>query len=144
PLGSNKTLTADVRLIAATNKKLSTLVEAGKFREDLFFRLRVVEIELPPLRERRTDIALLAQAFLMEFARENNKNVKEFLPDAMDRLLNYNWPGNVRELRTAIEHAVVLCRGDKIAVRDLPPGVQGQSSAGASGRSVSAGKDLSI
>ena len=143
-LGSNKTLTADVRLIAATNKRLSALVEAGKFREDLFFRLRVVEIELPPLRERRTDIPLLAQAFLSEFARENNKNVKEFLPEAMDRLLNYSWPGNVRELRSAIEHAVVLSRGDKIAVRDLPSSIRGQSNAGLSARALAVGKDLSV
>src|ERR1044072_9441149 len=90
-VGSNKTLTTDVRLIAATNKDLGELVKAGTFREDLFFRLKVVEIELPPLRERREDIPLLAQAFLTEFARENGKNVKQILPEAMERLLNYAW-----------------------------------------------------
>jgi len=144
-VGSNKTLTADVRLIAATNKKLPDLVQAGTFREDLFFRLRVVEIELPPLRERRSDIPLLAQAFLTEFARENSKNVKQILPEAMERLLNYAWPGNVRELRTTIEHAVVLCRGEKVAVRDLPAGLRGQTATGFIGeKSAGSGADLSV
>src|SRR5271167_2351349 len=124
-VGSNKTLTADVRLITATNKNLEELVKAGTFREDLFFRLRVVEIHLPPLRERPGDIPLLAQRFLREFASENGKSVNDFTSDALELLLNHNWPGNVRELRTAIEHAVVLCRSDKISARDLPPSVRG-------------------
>jgi two-component system response regulator AtoC len=124
-VGSNKTLTADVRLIAATNKNLEELVKAGKFREDLFFRLRVVEINLPPLRGRTGDIPLLAQRFLREFAAENNKAVNDFTADALQVLMNYSWPGNVRELRTAMEHAVVFCRGEKISARDLPPSVRG-------------------
>jgi two-component system response regulator AtoC len=124
-VGSNKTLTADVRLIAATNKNLEELVKAGKFREDLFFRLRVVEINLPPLRERTGDIPLLAQKFLREFADENKKPVNDFAADALQLLMNYSWPGNVRELRTAIEHTVVLCRSEKISARDLPPSVRG-------------------
>ncbi len=119
-VGSNKTLTADVRLIAATNKNLEERVKSGAFREDLFFRLRVVEIRLPPLRERLEDIPLLARAFLREFNQENNKSIANFTPDAFDLLMQYQWPGNVRELRTTVEHAVVLCRGDKITVRDLP------------------------
>ncbi|MGZ4987341.1 MAG: sigma-54-dependent transcriptional regulator, partial [Limisphaerales bacterium] len=123
-VGSNKTQTADVRLIAATNRNLEQEVKAGKFREDLFFRLRVVEIVLPPLRERAVDVPLLAKAFLREFATENNKTVTEFTPDAVDAMISYPWPGNVRELRTAVEHAVVLCRSDKIALRDLPPTVR--------------------
>ena len=123
-VGSNKTLTADVRLIAATNKNLEERVKAGAFREDLFFRLRVVEIRLPPLRERLEDIPLLARAFLREFSEENNKPVTGFTADALELLLQYQWPGNVRELRTAIEHAVVLCRGDKITARDLPPSLR--------------------
>jgi DNA-binding NtrC family response regulator len=123
-VGSNKTLTADVRLIAATNKNLEELVKAGKFREDLFFRLRVVEINLPPLRDRTGDIPLLAQKFLREFAAENGKTVNDFTADALQLLINHPWPGNVRELRTAIEHAVVLCRGEKVAARDLPPSVR--------------------
>src|SRR5438067_3272442 len=111
-VGSNKTLSADVRLVAATNKNLEELVKAGKFREDLFFRLRVVEIWLPPLRERREDIPLLAQTFLREFAAQNNKPAISFTSDALELLMQYRWPGNVRELRTAIEHAVVFSRGD--------------------------------
>ena len=124
-VGSNKTLTADVRLIAATNKNLEELIKAGTFREDLFFRLRVVEINLPPLRERAGDIPLLAQKFLREFAAENGKPVNDFTADALQLLIHHSWPGNVRELRTAIEHAVVLCRGEKISARDLPPSVRG-------------------
>ncbi len=119
-VGSNKTLTTDVRLVAATNKDLEERVKAGAFREDLYFRLRVVEIRLPALRERLEDIPLLARAFLGEFSRENQKPVKGFTAEAFDLLLQYRWPGNVRELRTSIEHAVVLCRGEKITVRDLP------------------------
>jgi DNA-binding NtrC family response regulator len=130
-VGSNKTLTADVRLIAATNKNLEELVKAGKFREDLFFRLRVVEINLPPLRERTDDIPLLAQKFLREFVAENGKSMTDFTADALQLLINYPWPGNVRELRTAVEHAVVLCRGEKISARDLPPSVRCSQPAGA-------------
>jgi DNA-binding NtrC family response regulator len=124
-VGSNKTLSADVRLVTATNKNLAELVKAGKFREDLFFRLHVVDIHLPPLRERTGDIPLLAQNFLREFAKENGKSVNDFTADALEALMNHHWPGNVRELRTAIEHAVVLCRGERISVRDLPPSVRG-------------------
>ncbi len=123
-LGSNKTLTADVRVVAATNKNLEDLVKAGKFREDLYFRLKVVEITLPPLRQRIMDVPLLAHAFLREFAKENGKNVSDISPEAMEALMNYSWPGNIRELRTTIEHAVVLSRADKIALRDLPQNVR--------------------
>ena len=130
-VGSSKTLTADVRLVAATNKDLEELVKAGTFREDLFFRLRVVEIHLPPLRERSGDIPLLARNFLLEFARENRKPVADFTADALELLMNHSWPGNVRELRTAIEHAVVLCRGEKISARDLPPSVRSGATAAA-------------
>jgi two-component system, NtrC family, response regulator AtoC len=119
-VGSNKTLTADVRVIAATNKNLAELVKAGTFREDLYYRLCVVEIRLPALRERKGDIPLLAQNFLREFSREMGKEVKDFTADALETLINYPWPGNVRELRSALERAVVLCRGDRITVRDLP------------------------
>jgi DNA-binding NtrC family response regulator len=130
-VGSNKTLTADLRLIAATNKNLEDLVKAGTFRDDLFFRLRVVEIHLPALRERTGDIPLLALNFLREFAKENGKPVNDFTADALELLMNYSWPGNVRELRAAIEHAVVLCRGEKISARDLPPSVRSGGGTGA-------------
>ena len=126
-VGSNKAQTADIRLLTATNKNLEELVKAGKFREDLFFRLRVMEIWLPPLRERTEDIPLLAQAFLGEFAREEAKTVSGFTAEALATVLRYRWPGNVRELRAAIEHAVVLCRGDRITGRDLPAWVRGSA-----------------
>jgi DNA-binding NtrC family response regulator len=144
-VGSNKTLTADVRLITASNKNLEQLVKAGTFREDLFFRLRVVEIALPPLRERASDVPLLAQAILREFAKENSKPVMDFTADALEMLMNYNWPGNVRELRTAIEHAVVLCRGEKISARDLPVSVRaGSAAAAADPQRMLARNDLTV
>jgi len=143
-VGSNKTQTADVRLVAATNKDLEALVKAGTFREDLFFRLRVVEIHLPPLRERTLDIPLLAHRFLREFAEENGKPVTDFTVDAMEALIHHAWPGNVRELRTAIEHAVVLCRGERVSARDLPPSVRGGVPAGADPQKLLARPDLTV
>jgi len=128
-VGSNKTLTADVRLVTATNKDLSEQVKAGIFREDLFFRLRVVEIHLPPLRDRKNDIPLLAQTFAKEFALENGKTVRAIAPEALEALGCYSWPGNVRELRATLEHAVVLCRTDTIDWRDLPQNVRVASRA---------------
>lgn len=128
-VGSNKTLTADVRVVAATNKNLKAQVHEGAFREDLFFRLSVVEIVLPPLRDRMDDVALLAGAFIREMARENGKKMTGVAPEAMEALMRYRWPGNVRELHTAIEHAVVLCRGEKISLRDLPASVRGETTA---------------
>lgn len=119
-VGSNKTIRADVRLITATNKNLWELVKKGEFREDLFYRLRVVEITLPPLRERKVDIPLLVNHFIKEFASKNGKIITGISDEALTLLLNYHWPGNVRELRTAIEHAVVFCKGDTITARDLP------------------------
>jgi two-component system response regulator AtoC len=123
-VGGNQTLRADVRLIAATNKNLEALVREGKFRDDLFFRLNVVRITMPPLRERKDDIPLLVQAFIRHFAKLNEKQIVDLAPEAMNALLTYNWPGNVRELRTAIEHGVVMATGTKITVRDLPSAVR--------------------
>jgi len=125
-LGSNKTLAVDVRVVAATNKNLMQEVKAGRFREDLYFRLRVVELWLPPLRERPGDVPLLAHHFLKSISREYGKPVNDFTLDALQALVNYPWPANVRELRNAIEGAVALCRSDKISLRDLPPNVRGQ------------------
>jgi two-component system response regulator AtoC len=130
-VGSSKTQSVDVRLVTATNKDLEAMVREGTFREDLFFRLRVMEIVLPPLRERREDIPLLAMAFLKEFSASTGKPVQDFTADALDTLLGYAWPGNVRELRTALEHAVVLCRGDRVGVRDLPHWIRNAASGGA-------------
>jgi len=138
-VGGNQTLRADVRLIAATNKNLETLVREGKFRDDLFFRLNVVRITMPPLRERKEDVPLLVRRFLRHFCKANNKPLVDLTADAMDALLTYNWPGNVRELRTAIEHGVVMATGPKITVRDLPTAVR--QAAGASlPRGISAAK----
>ncbi len=119
-VGSNTPIKVDVRVIAATNRNLRAMVENGKFREDLYFRLNVVRLEMPPLRTRREDIVLLANTFLQEFAKENGRPVKPLTDAAMQRLLAYNWPGNVRELRTAIEHGVVMSNDDRIDVRHLP------------------------
>jgi len=126
-VGSNQSLKVDVRVVAATNKNLETLVREGKFREDLFYRLDVVPIHLPPLRERREDIPLLIHAFIHEYSRQNQKRITGLSADAQETLQRYDWPGNVRELRAAIEHAVALCRGERIGVRDLPGRLLGQS-----------------
>ena len=119
-MGSNNPIKVDVRVIAATNKNLRDLVDRGQFREDLFFRLNVVKVEMPPLRARREDIVLLAGAFLQEFAKENDRPVKPLTDAAMERLVTYSWPGNVRELRTAIEHGVVMSNDPVIDLRHLP------------------------
>ena len=123
-VGGAKTLQVDVRLVAATNKDLKKLVSEGKFRDDLFYRLSVVTVDLPPLRERRDDIPLLVKSFLDEFSRENGKQVHELTPEAMNLLLAYDWPGNVRELRNAIEQMVVLARTERLTVRDVPAAIR--------------------
>lgn len=128
-VGGNQSIRADVRLVAATNKDLAKLVESGKFRDDLFYRLNVVQITLPPLRERKEDIPLLVNAFLKSFAKENNKPFRELTSDAFGRLLAHNWPGNVRELRTAVEHGVVMASGPKITLRDLPASLRQENAA---------------
>ena len=129
-VGGNQTLHADVRLVAATNKNLENLVREGKFRDDLFFRLNVVRITMPPLRDRKEDIPLLVRGFLRHFCKLNEKTLLELTSDAMNALLTYDWPGNVRELRTAIEHGVVMATGAKVTVRDLPMAVRLASGAG--------------
>jgi two-component system response regulator AtoC len=125
-VGGSKTLDVDIRLITATNKDLKNLVGQGKFREDLFFRLDVVNIMMPPLREREEDIPLLCGHFLKHFNQENGKAVEGLTPDAMQLLTTYAWPGNVRELRNTIEKMVVLARGNKLTVRDIPPSIAKQ------------------
>jgi two-component system response regulator AtoC len=128
-VGGNQLLRADVRLITATNKDLARLVKEGKFRDDLYFRLNVVHITMPPLRERKEDIPLLVREFLRHFSKANDKPVLELTSDATNTLLTYDWPGNVRELRTAIEHGVVMATGPKITIRDLPANVRQAVSA---------------
>ena len=129
-VGGAKTLEVDVRLVAATNKQLKKLVSEGKFRDDLFYRLSVVTVDLPPLQERRDDIPLLVKAFLDEFNHENGKQVRELTPEALNVLLAYDWPGNVRELRNTIEQMVVLARSERLTVRDVPAAIRGGADLG--------------
>lgn len=119
-VGGNETINIDFRLISATNEMLEKLVEEGKFREDLYYRINVFTIYVPPLRERKSDIPLLADFFVKKFARAMNKNISRITPEAMDILMKYNWPGNVRELENAIERAMVIGKGNEIKPEDLP------------------------
>ena len=118
-VGGTQTQRVDARIVAATNKDLAAEVEEGRFREDLFYRLNVISITLPPLRERKEDIPLLAHHFLKRNAGKNKKSVTAITRDAMDALMGHSWPGNVRELENAIERAVVLCRGDTVGIDEL-------------------------
>jgi len=118
-VGGNEPIKVDVRVISATNRDMKQAIASGQFREDLYYRLNVVNIELPPLRERREDIPLLAQHFLKKFAVENQKEIAGFSPEATDFLLRYDWPGNVRELENTIERAVILAQNPVIEVADL-------------------------
>ncbi|RKX79520.1 MAG: sigma-54-dependent Fis family transcriptional regulator [Spirochaetes bacterium] len=126
-VGGEETLEVDVRVIAATNKDLKQEIEKGNFREDLYYRLNVVNIFVPPLRERKEDIPLLVTAFLREFSQENNRNIEGIDPKARNVLYNYSWPGNIRELRNCIESAIVMCKGNIITIDDLPPSVRTES-----------------
>ncbi|HEY8429654.1 MAG TPA: sigma-54 dependent transcriptional regulator [Sandaracinaceae bacterium] len=119
-VGGNETIRVDVRIVAASNRDLAKLVESGAFREDLFYRLNVIRLDVPPLRARRSDVPLLAMHFLRRFARENEREISGFTDEAMRALLAYPWPGNVRELENAIERAVVLCPGNEITPDLLP------------------------
>src|SRR5881392_3437021 len=119
-LGSVETIKVDVRIIAATNVELSKLMSSGTFREDLYYRLNVITITLPPLRRRREDIPLLVSHFLDKYSEENKRKVREVTPDAMRILMDHSWPGNVRELENTIERAVVLCTTDRIGPELLP------------------------
>ena len=123
-VGGAQTIQADIRLIAATNKDLKALVAEGKFREDLFYRLDVVDIQLPPLSERSGDIPAMCDAFIKELAARNGKNVTGITAEAVNILCAYSWPGNVRELRNTIERMVVLAHGDKLTARDVPAAIR--------------------
>jgi DNA-binding NtrC family response regulator len=129
PLGSTRTRKVDVRIVAATNVDLKAEIAAGRFREDLYYRLNVVEIRLPPLSERPEDVPLLARRFLADFARKNRKSVVGFTDEAERALVHYGWPGNVRELENVIERAVILCRGDRVSPAELPLGAPASASA---------------
>ncbi len=119
-VGGDEVIKVDVRIVAATNKDLVRDIKVGRFREDLYYRLNVVTLEVPPLRERREDIPVLAQHFLKIFSRNNRKEIKGFSPQAMERLVKYGWPGNVRELMNAVERGVVLSRGEYLDEEELP------------------------
>ncbi len=123
-VGSDTTLKVDVRIIAATNRNLAEEVAAGRFREDLFYRLNVIAVPMPALRERRDDVPLLAMHFLGMYAERNRKELKGFTPQAMDAMVKYDWPGNVRELENAVERAVIMSVGEYVGERELPSTVR--------------------
>ncbi len=119
-VGGNQDIQVDVRVVAATNKRLEELVEKGDFREDLYYRLKTIKLTMPPLRDRKDDVIALSQKFLTDCAEENGKPVRDLTSEALQALMAYEWPGNVRELRSAIEHGVVMCNGNKVTLRHLP------------------------
>jgi DNA-binding NtrC family response regulator len=127
-VGGSEQIQVDVRIVAATNRNLEELIEAGSFREDLYYRLNVVQINIPPLRKRKSDIPLLVDYFLKKYSAENNKKMTGISREAMDLLMKYDYPGNVRELENIVEQSVVLGRGDIISIRDLPMTVRGMRS----------------
>ena len=120
PVGGNKEVEFDVRIISATNRDLELAIEESAFRQDLFYRINVLELVLPPLRSRGVDILLLAKVFLKMFSEKSGTSANEIAPNAAEKLLSYSWPGNVRELRNVIERAVALARFDNITIKDLP------------------------
>lgn len=140
-VGGQETLEADIRLVTATNSDLARLVQEDKFRKDLFYRLNVLTINLPPLRERRDDISLLVRHFIHEFAAENNRKIDDISSDAMAELVSRDWPGNVRELKNVIERMVILSHGNKLALRDLPPSLRAGEKTPARAASVSSIKE---
>ncbi|WP_306304152.1 sigma-54 interaction domain-containing protein [Desulfosarcina cetonica] len=124
PVGGARTIRVDTRIISATNRDLETEIAAGRFREDLYFRLNVVTIKVPALRQRATDIPLLANSFLDRYVQKNRRHLKGFYPATMELLVRYSWPGNVRELENVIERAVILSTGEMIRPEDLPRSLQ--------------------
>jgi NtrC-family two-component system response regulator AlgB len=129
-VGDPKPRKANVRVIAATNRRLEDLVKEGKFREDLYYRLNVITIEMPPLRQRPLDLASLAQQHLKLFARQSGRPIREFTSAALAAMQRYPWPGNLRELRNVIERAVILTHNDKIDVNDFPDSLRGAQPSG--------------
>ncbi|MBI2839564.1 MAG: sigma-54-dependent Fis family transcriptional regulator [Acidobacteria bacterium] len=137
-IGGVKDIPVDVRIIAATNKDLPKLAAEGKFREDLFYRINVIPIQIPPLRDRREDILPIAEHFLQRFCRQIDKPITGFAPEAVEMLMEWTWPGNVRELENAVERAVALELGDRVSVGSLPERILGGQRAGASAQSANA------
>jgi transcriptional regulator with PAS, ATPase and Fis domain len=128
PLGSVESVKADVRVLAATNKQLRQLVEKGSFREDLFYRVHVIRVELPSLRNRREDIPLLVDHFIARLNRLKGKDIAGISDEVLARLMEYDFPGNIRELENILEHAFVLCRGGLMETPHLPPQLRGDAS----------------
>jgi len=139
-VGGNQTIKTDIRLIAATNRDLARLVSEKKFREDLYYRLNVVQIRVPPLKERKEDIPLLANAFLKEISQRDNKTFRPLSPEAMEALLRYDWPGNIRELKGAIDSGVTLAIGPQITLQDLPLTISEARFSGSAGIDENAGQ----
>jgi len=135
PVGGDHSIRVDVRILAATNQDLAQLIEKGAFRRDLFYRINVVRVVLPPLRERRDDVPLLAQHFMEVFREKNGRNVQNLSPAAINKLQAYEWPGNVRELENLMERAVILSRGEIIGTADLPLGEDSDSVSAPTDRS---------
>jgi Nif-specific regulatory protein len=129
-VGGTETIKASVRLVAATNKDLERAINTGTFREDLYYRLNVFTIFIPPLRERKADLLLLVDHFLEKFAREHKRNIKRISTPAIDMLASYHWPGNVRELENTLERAVLMCDGEVIHGHHLPPSLQTAEASG--------------
>lgn len=129
-VGGEETIEVDVRVVAATNRNIEEEVKAGRFREDLYYRLNVVRLQVPPLRERKDDIPLLMDSFLKRFSEENSKSILGFENRARQALYRYDWPGNIRELQNCIESAVVMCSGEEISLEDLPPTISRFSGEG--------------
>ncbi len=143
PVGSSQAFKVDTRIIAATNKNLEEEIKAGRFREDLYYRINVVTLVVPPMRERREDIPLLADFFLKQYAEKNNRSIKGFTPRAVDLLMRYDWPGNVRELENVVERAVIMARGDMITPLEFPDVLQDlDEEAKASPLALTAGRSL--
>jgi two-component system, NtrC family, response regulator AtoC len=139
-VGGNQTIKTDIRLIAATNRDLARLVSEKKFREDLYYRLNVVQIRVPPLKERKEDIPLLANAFLKEISQRDNKTFRPLSPEAMEALLRYDWPGNIRELKGAIDSGVTLAIGPQVTLPDLPLTISEARFSGSAGIDENAGQ----
>jgi len=141
-VGGEETIKVDVRILAATNRDLAAEVKAGNFREDLYYRLNVVTLFVPPLRERKGDIPLLVAHFVSKFAEKNRRTVEAVTPRCMELLVQYGWPGNVRELENAIERGVILMRGDQLSEKSLPLPIQKQEESGSGGGIVAPASSL--
>ncbi len=139
PVGSNRTQKVDVRIITATNRDLEKMVREGQFRDDLYYRLNVFQLVMPPLRERLEDLPVLADFFLKKYGEKNRRGVITLAPEALEDFRHYSWPGNIRELENVIERGVIVCQGDVLTPGDLPPALQQRVEWPAAGRETEPG-----